>query len=114
MPAHKEADTFWRDWALLTQPRRQLFQQAIQKMTADLKVGKGFRKGLRIKGVKGHPGIYEMTWADDGRATFSYGLSPHRGDTHIIWRRIGAHESSRTHDSFCLPSHWITPPKARS
>jgi hypothetical protein len=35
--------------------------------------GRGFRPGLRVKGVRGAAGIFEMTWADDGRATFEYG-----------------------------------------
>jgi hypothetical protein len=65
---------------------------AIQHMVADLKAGRGFRKGLGIKGVRGHPSVYEMRWADDGRATFSYGTSPNPGDVHIIWRRIGGHD----------------------
>ncbi len=33
-----------------------------------------------------------MTWADDGRATFSYGKSDQPDDPHIIWRRIGTHD----------------------
>ncbi len=36
--------------------------------------------------------VFEMTWADDGRALFKYGASPHEGDNHIIWLRIGSHE----------------------
>jgi hypothetical protein len=58
----------------------------------DLRAGQGFRKGLRVKGVRGRPGVYEMTWADDGRATFSYGRSHRAGEAHIIWRSIGTHD----------------------
>jgi len=58
----------------------------------DLKTGQGFRKSLRVKGVQGHAGIFEMMWAPDGRATFAYGTSPIAGDVHIIWRRIGSHD----------------------
>ena len=32
-----------------------------------------FRPGLRVKGVTAHPDVFEMTWDNDGRATFSYG-----------------------------------------
>ena len=35
--------------------------------------------------------MFEMTWAPDGRATFSYGASLHEGEPHVIWRRIGTH-----------------------
>jgi hypothetical protein len=41
--------------------------------------------------VQGHAGVWEMTWAPDGRATFHYGDEIRPGDPHIIWRRIGTH-----------------------
>jgi len=41
--------------------------------------------------VQGYPGVWEMTWAPDGRATFEYGDELHPGEQHIIWRRIGTH-----------------------
>ena len=51
-----------------------------------------FRRSLRVKGVKGAPGVFEMTWAPDGRATFSWGDEVVAGQRHIIWRRCGDHE----------------------
>jgi hypothetical protein len=92
MPTHKEEPSFLRDYARLTPAQRLAFAVAINHMVDDMKAGQGFRKGLGIKGVQGHPGIYEVRWADDGRATFSYGTSPYAGDTHIIWRHIGTHD----------------------
>lgn len=53
---------------------------------------KGFRANLRVKGVQGHTGVFEMTWAGDGRATFTYGSEQQPCETHIIWRPIGGHE----------------------
>ena len=47
---------------------------------------------MRVKGVKGATGVFEMTWADDGRATFQYGEPVVAGDPHVVWRRIGTHE----------------------
>jgi hypothetical protein len=61
---------------------------AVQKFKEDLHAG-GFRKGLRVKGVQGAKGVYEMTWAKDGRATFQYGRAD--CDLCIIWRRVGTH-----------------------
>jgi hypothetical protein len=92
MPTYDVEPRFLRDYARLTNEQRVLFAAAYKKMVADLRASGGFRKGLRVKGVQGHSGVYEMTWAPDGRATFTYGTSPHPGDTHIIWRRIGGHE----------------------
>jgi hypothetical protein len=58
---------------------------------ADLRRGR-FRAGLRVRGVEGAPGIFEMTWAPDGRATFEYGKEISPGEPHIIWRRVGGHD----------------------
>ena len=57
----------------------------------DLRRGGRFRKGLRVKGVQGATGIFEMTLAADGRATFEYGEPVTEGGTHVVWRRVGTH-----------------------
>ena len=48
-----------------------------------------FRPGLRVRGVQGAPGAFEMTWAPDGRATGLYGAEQVSGKPHVIWRRVG-------------------------
>ena len=45
-----------------------------------------------IKGVKGHPGVFEMSWPGDGRATFHYGAPVRPGEAHIVWRRVAGHD----------------------
>lgn len=70
------------------------FLLAVQQFVADLRSGQ-FRKGLRVKGVRAAPGVFELTWADDGRATFTYGEPITEGEPHIIWRRIGTHDIFR-------------------
>ena len=67
------------------------FLAAVAQFVDDVGRGRGFRKGLRVKGVKGAAGIFEMTWAGDGRATFEYGESVIEGEAHILWRRVGTH-----------------------
>jgi hypothetical protein len=32
-----------------------------------------------------------MSWAADGRATFSYGPEVRPAEPHVIWRRVGDH-----------------------
>jgi hypothetical protein len=49
-------------------------------------------RGLRVKAVQGASGVFEMTRADDGRATFQYGNAILEGEPHVIWRRVGIHE----------------------
>jgi hypothetical protein len=99
MPTHDEVERFWRDWARLTAHQQEQFITAVDKLVHDLKAGQGFRPGLRVKLVQGHEGegIWEMTWAPNGRATFHYGAERSPGDPHVIWRRIGGH------DIFSLP-----------
>lgn len=94
MPTHEEATQFLRDLARLTLGEQTLFAAAIRKMVEDLRAGRPFRSSsLRVKGVQGHAGIFEMTWEmPNGRATFHYGDPPRPGDAHIVWRRIGGHE----------------------
>jgi hypothetical protein len=59
----------------------------------DLRAGRGrFRAGLRVKGVRSAPGVFELTWDGNGRATWQYGPAIRPGVQHVIWRRIGTHD----------------------
>ena len=80
------------DFDSLSADQKAAFLTAVAQFVEDLRRGEGFRKGLRVKGAKGASGIFEMIWADDGRATFEYGDPVSEGEAHIIWRRIGAHK----------------------
>lgn len=90
MPTHAETDRFRRDFKELTRAEREAFRKAVAKFLEDLPSGR-FRKGLRIKRVQGTSGIFEMTWAAGGRATFQYGEEIIEGEPHVVWRRVGTH-----------------------
>ena len=90
MPTFAQTDRFRRDFANLTAAQKAAFRVAAAKFVADLESG-GFRPDLRVKGVQGGAGVFQMTWADDGRATFEYGSPVREGEAHIVWRRIGRH-----------------------
>lgn len=93
MPTHAELQAFLREYRKLSHRQQTLFLAAVDEMVEDLKARVPFRASLRVKGVQGHPGIFEMTWEmPNGRATFSYGPQVVPGEQHIIWRRIGGHE----------------------
>lgn len=66
------------------------FRKAAKKLADDLNRGR-IRAGLRLKRVAGTDGIWEMTWAEDGRATFEYGEEVRQGHKHVVWRRVGTH-----------------------
>lgn len=92
MPTYEWLEPFWRDWEQLTAVQQRQFRRAVAKVVEDLKAKQGFRAGLRVKGVQGAEGVFEITWAPDGRATFHFGPPVHEGEVHIVWRRIGTHD----------------------
>ncbi|MEV7730018.1 hypothetical protein AB0P15_35695 [Streptomyces sp. NPDC087917] len=90
MPTYEFLPRFTADLDHLTPKQRILFRRIVTRaFVPDLHAGR-FRAGLRIKGVRRAPGVYELTWAPDGRATWSYGRELRHG-RHIVWRRIGTH-----------------------
>ncbi len=92
MPTFEWLRRFSADFDRLTRDQQAAFLAAVALFVDDLRAGREFRKGLRVKGVKGAAGVFEMTWADDGRATFQYGDSVHEGEPHIVWRQVGKHD----------------------
>jgi hypothetical protein len=66
-----------------------------------------FRPGLRVKGVKAHANVFEMTWDNDGRATFSYGAERARAAA----RDLAAHRNPRQLHSTAWPE--LTKPGKR-
>jgi hypothetical protein len=94
VPTHEELPRFRRDWERLGNRQREAFLSALRLFIAGL-ASQSFAPQLRIKRVQGEPGVWEMTWAADGRATFSYGTEVTAGQPHVIWRRIGTHDIFR-------------------
>jgi hypothetical protein len=93
IPTYDVLASFWRDWRSLTPQQQRVFLNAVEQFIADLRAA-AFRPALRVKRVQGYPGVWELSWAADGRATFEYG-DEIRGEPHIVWRRIGTHDIFR-------------------
>lgn len=93
MPTFEWTPRFQRDLRKLTPQQRETFRKTVlEAFVPDLdSPDQPFRPALRVKGVTAHPGVFEMTWAPDGRATFSYGEERIPGKAHVVWRRIGTH-----------------------
>ena len=93
MPAFETLPRFQKDWKNLTSQQQAVFRKVIlEAFVPDLAApDRPFRPGLRVKGVAAPPGVFEMTWDNDGRATFSYREERVPGQPHVIWRRIGTH-----------------------
>jgi hypothetical protein len=90
MPTYRTLPQFMGEFKKLSEAQQRAFLVAVVAFRTDLAAGKGFRAGLRVKKMSGHD-VWEMTWAPDGRATFSYGDEVRPGHPHIEWRRIGSH-----------------------
>jgi hypothetical protein len=90
MPTYEQTDRFRREFDRLSPDEQAAFRAALRKFVHDLRAG-AFRRGLRVKRFRRLPGIWEMTWADDGRALFAYGDPVRPGEPHVIWLRIGSH-----------------------
>jgi len=77
-------------WRRLTREQQASFRKVVlEAFEPDLIVRESpFRSSLRVREMAGHPGVFEMTWGDDGRATFSYGTEREEDQPHVIWRQI--------------------------
>lgn len=95
MPTYEKTDTFLKDVSSLDDLDHERFMVAVRAFIDDLNSDRGFRPGLRIKRVQGTSKVWEMTWANDGRATFEYGEELRPGEPHVIWRRVGTHDIFR-------------------
>jgi hypothetical protein len=91
VPTYESTPEFWAGYSRLTPEQKRQFRRALGKFVNDLQAGGRFRVGLRVKGLQGADGMYEMTWATDGRAVFSYGSQIRHGDPHVIWHAVGTH-----------------------
>jgi hypothetical protein len=92
VPTYAWVARFRADFERLTPAQQALFLAAVEQFVEDVQRNRTFRKGLRVKGIQGATGIFEMTWAADGRATFEYGEAVTAGEPHVVWRRVGTHE----------------------
>jgi hypothetical protein len=91
VPTYAWVAAFRLDLNNLGPDQQKAFLVAIRQFVEDLETGT-FRPGLRVKGVRGATGVFEMTWAPDGRATFEYGTERVAGQAYIVWRRVGTHD----------------------
>lgn len=91
-PTFERGDSFAKDWSGLSHSDKERFRTAVAQLVEDLKAKRLPRPRLRVKRVQGTHSVWELTWAPDGRATFTYGAEVIVGEPHVQWRRIGTHD----------------------
>lgn len=96
MPTHAQKPAFERSYKRLLPAQQALFEKALQEfimVLLQMEAGNAhtFPDKLRVKKIKGLEGCWEMTWATDGRAIFSWGKEQLPGKRHVVWVDIGSH-----------------------
>ena len=92
MPTFETLPAFDAGWRSMTREQQTTFRQVVlESLVPGLaSPGRAFEPGLRVRPLSGHPGLYEMSWGDAGRAAFSYGTERVPGEPHLIWWQITA------------------------
>lgn len=92
MPTFERGPRFDREFRRLSRELQRAFLAALPSFIEALRAKPpAFPPPLRVKRVKGARGVWELSFAPDGRATFAYGPELLPGDVHVVWRRIGDH-----------------------
>lgn len=92
MPTFEALERFWNEFEKLSPEMQRLFLAAKDLLVEDLRAGVTPRPALRVKRLTTHPGVWEFSFAPDGRALFEYGPEKNPGQPHIVWLRVGSHE----------------------
>lgn len=92
MPTFERLARFDREFRRLPRELQRAFLAMLPVFVAALKEDPpAFPPALRVHRVQGTAGVWEITFAPDGRATFEYGAEVMTGEPHVIWRRVGTH-----------------------
>ena len=95
MPTFDAFARFWNEYGRLGREQKREFLAAKNQFVAAIGARRPPPPSLRVKRVQNMPGVWELSWAADGRATFEYGSELIERQPHIIWRRIGSHDIFR-------------------
>jgi hypothetical protein len=105
-PTFDRLAQFKRDYAKLTPPERQLFRAAVKKFVAPFSTTPpgDFGEPL-VRELTEHPGYYELRFAADIRAIYTFGQAIRRGQPHVVWCRIGSNDELDQPPAICGPSN---------
>lgn len=79
MPAYARTARFRRELRRLGPSEQRAFLATVERFVGSLARGR-LDPALRVKRVQGTREVWEITWAPDGRATFSYGPEVRSGE----------------------------------
>jgi hypothetical protein len=104
-PTFDRLAQFKRDYAKLTPSQRESFRAAVKKFVAPFSTTPpgGFGQPL-VQELKEHPGYYELRFAADTRAIYTFGQAIRRAQPHVVWCRIGSNDALDQPPAICAPS----------
>jgi hypothetical protein len=92
VPTFERLARFDREFRRLPRELQRAFLAMLPVFVAALKEDPPvFPPALRVHRVQETAGVWEITFAPDGRATFEYGAEVMAGEPHVVWRRVGTH-----------------------
>ncbi|HEY4897584.1 MAG TPA: hypothetical protein VII01_16050 [Solirubrobacteraceae bacterium] len=93
MPTFERLARFDGEFRRLSREQQRAFLAMLPVFIAALKENPpSFPPALRVRRVQGAVGVWEITFARDGRATFEYGPEVLAHEPHVVWRRVGSHD----------------------
>ncbi len=85
MPTFERLPRFDREFRKMSRALQRAFLAMLPLFIEALRTSPPtFPPTLRVKRVKGPDGVWEVTFARDGRATFAYGDEVRPGEAHVI------------------------------
>ena len=104
-PTFDRLAQFKRDYARLTSAQRELFCAAVKKFVAPLSTTPPGDVGEPlVRELKEHPGFFEMRFARDARAIYTFGTAVRPGQPHVVWCRIGNNDALDRPPAICNPN----------
>jgi hypothetical protein len=103
MPTWDKSGRFRREYDQLRDDEKMQFLDAVRRFVEDLRAWEaaemtglpGFQAGLRVKRFQGRRGVWELSWAGDGRSLWTFADPVVLGKAHVIWLRVGSHQIYR-------------------
>nr|MDT0667593.1 hypothetical protein [Micromonospora sp. DSM 115978] len=96
---------FEAEYGRLTPAERAAFRAALRLFIEGIRDGGYFHPRLRVKSYTSINGVFEMSWAKNGRALWRYGdplpATPH--ERHVQWLAVGSHSIYKR--PVLLPGH---------
>jgi hypothetical protein len=105
-PTFDRLAQFKRDYAKLTRSQRESFRAAVKKFVSPLSTAPpgDFGEPL-VRELTEHPGFYELRFAADTRAIYTFGQAIRRGQPHVVWCRIGSNDALDQPPAICTASN---------